>query len=141
MRNHALSFLQSCMVGIGIKTDTKPFAPHGKFYKMLTPQAKMWAQRWFGQLLTTLELMVNTGINQTVPQIPSQGYPQQPILGGGVIGGHKKNVLQINATELQSVLIQVADKGSNRSTEGTSEEKVDTTFKVYDRNKILMQCI
>ena len=50
-------------------------------------------------------------------------------------------MLQINATELWEVLIQIADKGSNRSTEGTSEEKLDTTFKVYDRNKILMQCI
>ena len=71
MQDHALSLLRSFMVGIWRKIDTKPFAPHRKFYKMLPLQNRMWSQRQFKKILPTLVPAENTGLSQTVPQTPS----------------------------------------------------------------------
>ena len=63
MREHVLAFMCSCMVGIWINTDTKPFAPHSEFYKMLPPQARMWERRWFEQI-STLHRQKTQGLSQ-----------------------------------------------------------------------------
>ena len=41
MRYHALLLLHSYMLGSCRNTDTKTFAPHGEFYKMIPTQVRM----------------------------------------------------------------------------------------------------
>ena len=66
IRDHAILSLLSYMVGSCINTDTKPFAPHRELYKMIPPQARMWAQRRFEQILLTLVPAAKKGLSQTV---------------------------------------------------------------------------
>ena len=81
-------------------TNTKTFAPHGKFYKMLPPQDWMWAQRWSKQILPTLAPTPITWIIPEVTPPPSQGVLNKPIQGGGGGGVHNTNLLQLYATAL-----------------------------------------
>ena len=51
MKQHALDFLCTCMIGNWRKNDEKPFTLAAKFYGMLPKEARVWAAMRFNRLL------------------------------------------------------------------------------------------
>ena len=131
MRTHAVTFLQSCIVGRWRDNDEKPFLPAEVFYNMLPPEVRIWGVKRFKQLLPTLGQPVPP---VTPPRAAGGGQPQTAATGTGTQG---PGIIQMDATTLRQFLQAAPLAGAAAVV--TLEKKEDGTFKVSDGEKARMK--
>ncbi len=131
-KDHALTFLRSCMVGNWRNNDPKPFLDIGFFRDTPHREAKIWAatrtQNLFPQIMTPAALGGGFGATPQVPTAPVQ-------LQHGP-GGANGSVVSLSTDALKEILT------SATATRRTGEEKKDSDdgdFKVSEHEKELMR--
>ena len=131
MRDHALQFLRTCMIGTWRSADTKPFVPSNEFFQMAPPEARVWAVQRFQAVFPALHTQgppgTPTATAGTAPGATQQVTPPR----GGATQLAYPGLLQLNVDDLKQLLAAAPTFGAATVT----PEKDTDTFKVSTGEK------
>ena len=141
MRSYALAFLRWCMIGGWRLNDAKPFIAPDKFYGMLPPGARVWANQQCKMLFPTI--MGTAALAFSLPPAPHtpgpgpaprQVTPPRPLPQGSPS-------YTLDASAIQQLIMHASSANTTPSQDDAKKSADATDFKVSDAEKARMRAM